>query len=1119
MKFTPICLRLRLLLGVCWCLCLCLLCCVGTTTGMASRTSSGHQQDWSERFEAIKVLGSGATGVVQLAVEVETNREVVVKILSATPVKEEGGPWKECENAAAIVNRIPGDIRSRYFSRVLECRIVEDISDISYVVMERAGQMSLEDFAKRPETTYDDIRIAMKQVMDALDYLTTPLDRNGMAVTRYPLSFRDLKPENIMHNGKHGHDQAIKFIDFGELTECSSRGASYVNSGSLGVTLPYAAPQIFDVENFLEYPCESFDVFAAGVTLLTILLGQHSELLYPYIDKVTKKHTYAESLTEIFEKDIALWREEDNEIMAKKKEQWLSQLTEDGGLELLKSMLALDHSKRSLIKDIMSHPFLKRAEYKIWEQRTLDDCFKVKNAAFGAQSEICSITVDWDCPTIWEQLQVTKSNLDRLTVDVTCDNGHAVRDVAFLQSLSVSVDVRQCSKCSIGRLKAFCEINETPFPPVLFDRCKSVASADFKAWSGDTSVQDSNRYPINRAPVVFNGFRGPYMLVSNINKMVSVGKLKSSVPFCFRLLRLDSKASSSSDSSSRPYTNELRWEDSFALGVVGMGLKQNLCVKFESSVFSMPAKKQFELAIYTSLSDIRSKCERFTVQRTSSPHALKSRDIVVAYLRSIQDFAELVHQWLDLADLHPSVGFVSPSSRRASSPHKFVDPESLMDSHIFDDPPSPSRERSLAVVDVRSTSQTASESSGESIAESTTSSKSQSSQESLDPPNESDEDGIMMTTLSKFLGDSNPSSPKASSPKASSPKLGSATSDSSVLGEQGADLPVPSVEALTEPDDESTPEPEGEPAPFVAKPPPKGLVITDEETDEQEAEDLRNFILAAPYYKYKPEPGPPHMHMTMDEGKPRVEKEQEKDKERETETERDREREKQEEEDTSASSDKNAPVVSKGKMDKKPRKKLIVPDVAIQAPVSTGVTVPFIDTLKRLQEAAIALLSEKSPVTNVESIYRSRSLHYQYVMTSYFPMKRIVNSIPESIVDEAPAGLKGLAARALRFKTSVDAIDELFMMLSETGSIVQSRGWLIGDSIVHTDEPFTLRRVEDKKWLLPLSGAFSTAVLHWIKESKRSDPHENYRLSPIAKLRFKETDDWRNCLRVPAEFV
>ena len=199
-----------------------------------------------DHYRILELVGRGAMGVVYKALDVNLDRQVAVKVMSA-----------EARNDPDFVERFRQEARMQGALNHPNVAMLFDyfIHDGAPVaVMELIDGESLEQLIRRRGAipAHECIPI-FKQAL-----------RGVAAAHRAGIVHRDLKPSNLMVT----KDNIVKVMDFGIAKRQGSPGATKVSSTSIGSPLYMAPEQILG----RAVDCRT-DIYALGLTLYELLSG------------------------------------------------------------------------------------------------------------------------------------------------------------------------------------------------------------------------------------------------------------------------------------------------------------------------------------------------------------------------------------------------------------------------------------------------------------------------------------------------------------------------------------------------------------------------------------------------------------------------------------------------------------------------------------------------------------------------------------------------------------------------------------------------------------------------------------------------------------------------------
>jgi eukaryotic-like serine/threonine-protein kinase len=200
-----------------------------------------------DHYRVLELVGRGAMGVVYKALDVNLDRPVAIKVMSA-----------EARNDPDFVERFRQEARVQGALNHPNVALLFDyfVHDGAPVaVMEFIDGESLEQLIRRrgPIPAHEAIPI-FKQAL-----------RGVAAAHRAGIIHRDLKAANLMIT----RDDVVKVMDFGIAKRQGVTGATKVSSTSIGSPLYMAPEQILG----RAVDCRT-DVYALGITLYQLLSGQ-----------------------------------------------------------------------------------------------------------------------------------------------------------------------------------------------------------------------------------------------------------------------------------------------------------------------------------------------------------------------------------------------------------------------------------------------------------------------------------------------------------------------------------------------------------------------------------------------------------------------------------------------------------------------------------------------------------------------------------------------------------------------------------------------------------------------------------------------------------------------------
>ncbi len=203
--------------------------------------------DHIDHYRVLELVGRGAMGVVYKALDLNLDRLVAIKVMSA-----------EARNDPDFVERFRQEARMQGALNHPNIALLFDYflhDGAPVAVMEFIDGESLEQLIQRrgPIRAHEAIPI-FKQAL-----------RGVAAAHRAGIIHRDLKPSNLMIT----KDEVVKVMDFGIAKRQGVTGATKVSSTSIGSPLYMAPEQILG----RAVDCRT-DVYALGITLYELLSGQ-----------------------------------------------------------------------------------------------------------------------------------------------------------------------------------------------------------------------------------------------------------------------------------------------------------------------------------------------------------------------------------------------------------------------------------------------------------------------------------------------------------------------------------------------------------------------------------------------------------------------------------------------------------------------------------------------------------------------------------------------------------------------------------------------------------------------------------------------------------------------------
>src|SRR5438270_5974398 len=214
------------------------------TAGSAAKTGAAPASLVLNRYLPVRPLGSGGSGSVWLAREVETDREVALKIVTREGTS---GSRAEREAAAAARLRHPRCLRAHALAR--------DSGHV-YIVYEYVAGRTLREAMREGQIDDAAALEAAAQVLEALAHAHA-----------HGIVHRDVKPANVLL--ADGGGISVKLFDFGLALMREEEGLTA--AGDIPGTLAYISPERLRGEP----TGPAADVWAVGVLLWEALAGAH----------------------------------------------------------------------------------------------------------------------------------------------------------------------------------------------------------------------------------------------------------------------------------------------------------------------------------------------------------------------------------------------------------------------------------------------------------------------------------------------------------------------------------------------------------------------------------------------------------------------------------------------------------------------------------------------------------------------------------------------------------------------------------------------------------------------------------------------------------------------------
>ncbi len=204
----------------------------------------------AERYEAVRLLGSGAMGEVWLANDTLLGRQVAIKRILPTPALAADPTLVERMIREA---RLAATVQSPHIVSVFD--LVRDSAGIPHVIMEFVEGESVAALLARLGRC--EPRVAATLMAGVCQALVTA---HGKGVVH-----RDIKPANLLID-RRGQ---VKLADFGIARALGGADAGLTGTGQVVGTVLYMAPEVA----LGEQPSYPADLYAVGATLFALTEG------------------------------------------------------------------------------------------------------------------------------------------------------------------------------------------------------------------------------------------------------------------------------------------------------------------------------------------------------------------------------------------------------------------------------------------------------------------------------------------------------------------------------------------------------------------------------------------------------------------------------------------------------------------------------------------------------------------------------------------------------------------------------------------------------------------------------------------------------------------------------
>jgi non-specific serine/threonine protein kinase len=220
------------------------------------------------RYQVVRELGKGATGVVYLAYDPELHRNVAVKVISFSDSAQKTSKRLRRLYRGEITNA-----RQLDHPNIVKIYDGEMEDDFAWFAMEYVDGVMLSQFTsfKTLLPPHRVVGIIFKAAM-ALDY-----------AARRGIIHRDIKPDNIMLTS----DDEVKITDFGLALDLKKTDA-----GDSTFIMGVGSPAYMSPEQIKDYPLNpQTDIYSLGVVLFELLTGRrpfraknYAQLVYKIVN-------------------------------------------------------------------------------------------------------------------------------------------------------------------------------------------------------------------------------------------------------------------------------------------------------------------------------------------------------------------------------------------------------------------------------------------------------------------------------------------------------------------------------------------------------------------------------------------------------------------------------------------------------------------------------------------------------------------------------------------------------------------------------------------------------------------------------------------------------------------
>jgi serine/threonine-protein kinase len=212
-----------------------------------------------EKYQIVRVIGTGGMGYVVSAIHLELNEAVALKFLRPEALKNE-----ELVGRFAREAQVAAKIKSEHVARVFDVSRLPD--GTPFIVMEHLEGKDLCDYVG--ERGPLPVKVAVDYVLQACEGLA--------AAHAIGIVHRDIKPENLFLAGRSQGIEVVKILDFG-ISKVALTGSAFTGSSELvRTTIPMGSPVYMSPEQIrdTESVDARTDIWSLGCVLMELLTGK-----------------------------------------------------------------------------------------------------------------------------------------------------------------------------------------------------------------------------------------------------------------------------------------------------------------------------------------------------------------------------------------------------------------------------------------------------------------------------------------------------------------------------------------------------------------------------------------------------------------------------------------------------------------------------------------------------------------------------------------------------------------------------------------------------------------------------------------------------------------------------